>query len=115
MCGIAGVYNPNGIDLNEVITLSETLRHRGPDDEGFFLSNLNEQAGTYRGKDTIAELQELKSISEVNFQATLGLVHRRLSILDVSALGHQPLLDSNNRYSLVFQHNRMTANTIFCL
>ena len=37
MCGIAGIYDPLGIDLNTIINISKVLRHRGPDDEGFLL------------------------------------------------------------------------------
>ena len=48
MCGIAGIYNPRGVDLNEVIELSQILKHRGPDDEGFYIGN-PDFAGTYRG------------------------------------------------------------------
>ena len=101
MCGIAGIYHPKGIEIKEIISLSQTLKHRGPDDEGFFLSNFVHTENC-RGEDTITELQTLKHLSEINFQPTLALVHRRLSILDVSALGHQPLLTSNQRYVIVF-------------
>jgi len=101
MCGIAGIYQPQGIEIAEVVALSQTLKHRGPDDEGFFLSN-TEQAQNCRGEDTIAELQSLKHLSEINYSPNLALVHRRLSILDVSALGHQPLITADERYTIVF-------------
>ena len=101
MCGIAGIYHPKGIEIKEIISLSQTLKHRGPDDEGFFLSNFVHTENC-RGEDTITELQSLKHLSEINFQPTLALVHRRLSILDVSALGHQPLLTPDQRYVIVF-------------
>jgi asparagine synthase (glutamine-hydrolysing) len=102
MCGIAGIYNPKGIDVGEVVSLSQTLKHRGPDDEGFFLSNKEDYSESYRGEDTIKELLQLKHISEDNSHPKLGLVHRRLSILDVSELGHQPLISENKRYTIVF-------------
>ena len=101
MCGIAGIYNPRGVDLNEVIELSQILKHRGPDDEGFYIGN-PDFAGTYRGKDTITDLQRLKHVSEVGRNSNLALVHRRLSILDVSALGHQPYVSDDENYVLVF-------------
>lgn len=101
MCGIAGIYQPKGIEIEEVITLSQTIKHRGPDDEGFFLSN-KEQTEYCRGNDTIAELQTLKHLSEINYLPNLALIHRRLSILDVSALGHQPLSTPDERYTIVF-------------
>ena len=95
MCGIAGVYDPKGVVVDEVIALSKTLRHRGPDDEGFYLSYSGNIAEQYRGEETIQELQHLKHISESGKQPTLALMHRRLSILDVSQLGHQPLMSDN--------------------
>lgn len=101
MCGIAGIYNPSGVSLEEVIELSQTLKHRGPDDEGFYLANQN-HAENCRGEDTITELQQLKHLSEVNSQPNLALVHRRLSILDVSALGHQPYISDDGNYVMVF-------------
>ncbi|MBI2280426.1 MAG: asparagine synthase (glutamine-hydrolyzing) [Bacteroidetes bacterium] len=101
MCGIAGIYNLKGVEVAEVVALSQTLKHRGPDDEGFMLSN-NEHFENCSGNDTIAELKSLKHLSEVNFTPSLALVHRRLSIIDVSALGHQPLLTPDQRYTIVF-------------
>ena len=101
MCGIAGIYQPKGIEISEIIALSQTLQHRGPDDEGFFLSNI-QQATYCRGNDTITELQHLTHLSEINHSPTLALVHRRLSILDVSALGHQPFTTADGRYTIVF-------------
>ena len=102
MCGIAGIYNPEGIAINEVVALSSTLKHRGPDDEGFFLSDTINFSENYRGNDTINKLDCLKHISENNNPPSLALVHRRLSILDVSVLGHQPLHSDNERYTIVF-------------
>jgi asparagine synthase (glutamine-hydrolysing) len=58
MCGIAGFNWP---DQRMVKTMMDTLRHRGPDDEGFY----------------------------VNDELSLG--HRRLSILDLSDMGRQPM------------------------
>jgi len=101
MCGIAGIYNSHGIELKEVHSLSKILKHRGPDDEGFYIAN-KEFAQTCRGNDTISELQELKHLSEFNIQANLALVHRRLSILDVSELGHQPYVSDDENYVLIF-------------
>lgn len=102
MCGIAGLYNPKGVLIDDVISLSKTLRHRGPDDEGFHLSYPDNTAELYRGDDTIQELQHLKHIHESGKHANLALMHRRLSIIDVSELGHQPMLSEDKRFSIVF-------------
>ncbi|MFB0925304.1 MAG: asparagine synthase (glutamine-hydrolyzing), partial [Vicingaceae bacterium] len=102
MCGIAGIYNPEGVAVNDVVSLSKTLRHRGPDDEGFFLSYTGNISEHFRGDDTIEELRSIKHISENGKQSSLALMHRRLSILDVSEMGHQPLVSDNERYVIVF-------------
>lgn len=102
MCGIAGIYNPKGIDIEEVIMLSQTLKHRGPDDEGFFINNKKGVVSICRGEDTITGLQQLPHVLSCENPQSLALVHRRLSILDVSNLGHQPLLSEDKCYVLVF-------------
>lgn len=102
MCGIAGIYNPEGVIVDKVVAMSKTLRHRGPDDEGYFLVYKGNVSESFKGDDTIPELQQKKHIAEHSHKPQLALMHRRLSILDVSALGHQPLQSSNQRYAIVF-------------
>lgn len=63
MCGIAGVVSSRPIDDQLLERLVENLKHRGPDDEGF-----------YRTEDR-----------------TAALAHTRLSILDLSPAGRQPM------------------------
>jgi len=65
MCGIAGkIYFGEGkVNLQELGPMSSKIAHRGPDDEGFYVS-----------KDK-----------------RVGLVNRRLAIIDLSAKGHQPM------------------------
>jgi asparagine synthase (glutamine-hydrolysing) len=76
MCGIAGyiaVSVPG--DRNRVIECMITaLRHRGPDDSGFWQ---DDNAGVFLG-------------------------HRRLSIVDLSEAGHQPMMSASGRYSIVY-------------
>ena len=74
MCGISGIYGLEGLsDPKEVLSkMTQKLAHRGPDAEGFFI---NEH---------------------------LALGHRRLSIIDTSADGNQPLHSHNGKLTLVF-------------
>ncbi len=74
MCGIAGIFNLNKqpVVLKQVEQMADAIAHRGPDGEGFFV------------KDQI------------------GLAHRRLAILDVSALGAQPMTSKNDEWVVVF-------------
>jgi len=82
--------------------MSSSIRHRGPDDEGFAL----QEKGTMiycRGKDTIPELKGLAHIANQEAcQAEIGFVHRRLSILDLSKNGHQPMTYGDGRYVITF-------------
>jgi asparagine synthase (glutamine-hydrolysing) len=84
MCGIAGVFDSEGISARLVARMLRVLRHRGPDDWG--VCSYQSAASTWqehtpndlRGRDGTAK-------------ADLGLGHQRLSILDLSAAGHQPM------------------------
>ena len=76
MCGIAGVWDLRPlVDLRRVATrMASSLEHRGPDDSGVWA-------------DTAVPI---------------ALAHRRLSILDVSTAGHQPMESQCGRYVVVF-------------
>lgn len=75
MCGIAGFMDRTVRDPEAVCaSMIATLTHRGPDDSGCFVQR----------------------------EAGLALGHRRLSILDLSAAGHQPMSSESGRFTLVF-------------
>jgi asparagine synthase (glutamine-hydrolysing) len=77
MCGLAGLFYPKNRTLSlldEVMLMTDTLAHRGPDDSGYWS---NEEDG-------------------------IALGHRRLSILDVSKAGHQPMSSLNGRFILSY-------------
>lgn len=91
MCGIAGLLSLKPIQglASKVRRLSETLKHRGPDDVGFLSWQEGQTFSLGRDPDRIAP-------------GRLALVHRRLSILDLSPLGWQPMLDTSGRRAIVF-------------
>ncbi len=89
--------------------MSRLLRHRGPDDEGFLIAGSG-RAACYGGADTPQRVLEsdvgyaprsrLNAVSgSVDGGVVLG--HRRLSILDLSVHGHQPM-SYRGRYWVVF-------------
>jgi asparagine synthase (glutamine-hydrolysing) len=75
MCGICGIirYN-NAVDPADVERLSSYIAHRGPDGKGAWISE----------------------------QQHVGIGHRRLSILDISEAGQQPMLSADGRYIIAF-------------
>lgn len=78
MCGIVGVIRKGRESPAAVVAgMLSAIRHRGPDDTGVFLENLPGDAW-------------------------LGLGHNRLSILDLTSRGHQPMASPDGRYVLVY-------------
>lgn len=77
MCGIAGFIDFNQKSSQEVLeNMTNILEHRGPDDKGYKLWNKEKMS--------------------------IGFGHRRLSIIDLSPLGHQPMFSKNGRWAIVF-------------
>ena len=87
MCGLCGVIGPARAAAPEAVeTMARTLAHRGPDD-----------AGTH-----------VERWSTPNGEQALALGHRRLAILDLSPLGHQPMATSDG--TLVIAYNGEVYN-----
>jgi len=74
MCGIAGQVTADRrpVDQAVIAAMGERLRHRGPDDHGVYVNG------------------------------HVGLAHRRLSIIDLSAAGHQPMSNADGTIWIVF-------------
>ena len=96
MCGIAGfVFKKNSVHKSTAEYLKkmlDALKHRGPDDWGMSLyGNLNDSL----------ELSEKIRHEEIS-GCTIGLGHRRLSIIDLSDQARQPMIDSSGNYEIIF-------------
>src|SRR5665811_1582563 len=79
MCGIAGFIAGRSQGAARPIddiaaSMSESLRHRGPDDDGVWSDP----------------------------EAGVSLIHRRLSIVDLSPAGHQPMVSADGRYVIIY-------------
>jgi asparagine synthase (glutamine-hydrolysing) len=75
MCGIVGMFDTRGrrpIDRDLLARMNNVLAHRGPDDSGLHIA------------------------------PGIGLGHRRLSIIDLSPLGHQPLFNEDDSVCVTF-------------
>lgn len=77
MCGISGFISKKRITVEQLITMNDTMLHRGPDDSG---------AEIFAAADGYS----------------VGLAQRRLSIMDLSPLGHQPMHTADGRVSIVY-------------
>jgi asparagine synthase (glutamine-hydrolysing) len=74
MCGICGIVSAKRVDAGVLRAMSGSIAHRGPDDEGQWIDR----------------------------EAGVGLGHRRLSIVDLSPLGHQPMESTDGRWVLSY-------------
>jgi len=74
MCGICGIINFNNdpVNENQIRNMMQVQKHRGPDDDGFFIKN------------------------------NIGLGFVRLSIIDLSSAGHQPMFSNDGTYVAVY-------------
>lgn len=77
MCGICGTIRKREITLEQLREMNDTMYHRGPDDSG----------------------QEIYSMKD-GYQ--VGFAQRRLSIMDLSSLGHQPMHSPDQRISVIY-------------
>lgn len=77
MCGICGYISKKNITAEQLKEMNDTMYHRGPNDSG----------------------EEIYPASD-GYQ--IGFAQRRLSILDLSMLGHQPMHSDNKRISVVY-------------
>jgi asparagine synthase (glutamine-hydrolysing) len=111
MCGIAGIINPKGFQISNIRVMTDIVKHRGPDDEGFSIfEHLDSNPSCIGGISTPAEVYTSgfnyapvapKDQPESSL-ACIALGHRRLAILDLSPGGHQPMCDIKQRYWIVF-------------
>ena len=77
MCGICGFIARKNITIDELKKMNDTIYHRGPDDAG-------------------------EEIYPLSGGRSVGLAQRRLSIQDLSPLGHQPMHSKDKRLSVIF-------------
>ena len=74
MCGFVGIFGFKNLDEKILIKMGSSLYSRGPDDSGIYIDHPSQ----------------------------IAFAHQRLSILDLSNAGHQPMTSSSGRYIIVF-------------
>ena len=104
MCGIFGVWKEDGQVLpTEVIEATNQIRHRGPDDEGFlFVNTKTAKAYPHHGPDSPLFVGTDSGSVLQDETINLALGFRRLSIIDLSPAGHQPMSYANEQLWMVF-------------
>ncbi|WPO91326.1 asparagine synthase (glutamine-hydrolyzing) [Chryseobacterium sp. HR92] len=101
MCGISGYYSfHKSISSTNILEMNQAIKHRGPDDEGFWLYN-HGQGISFSGNDSTTKIKEqFPVLQERGSEIALGF--RRLSIVDLSEKGHQPMLSENEQIIITF-------------
>jgi asparagine synthase (glutamine-hydrolysing) len=101
MCGICGYYSfKNEISSENILEMNNAIRHRGPDDEGFWISN-GSKGESFSGNDSTQKIKETFPVLN-EFSSKIALGFRRLSILDLSEKGHQPMLSDDEKITITF-------------
>ena len=77
MCGICGFITNSEMNRDSLVRMNSRLIHRGPNDHG-------------------------EEVYQRDVNSFVGLAQRRLSIIDLSERGHQPMHSANGRISIVF-------------
>ena len=87
MCGLVGIWSPNGataeVLVSSVVSMARSIQHRGPDDSGVWIDS----------------------------SVGVAIAHQRLSVLDLSRAGHQPMQSVSGRYVIAFNgeiYNHLT-------
>ena len=101
MCGIAGIYSKHHkINATYIQTMTDALKHRGPDDEGFLAVNTKDSnIFELTGEDSVVSYDRIENFKE-NTDLILG--HRRLSIIDLSPSGHQPMFNKDKTIAVIY-------------
>jgi asparagine synthase (glutamine-hydrolysing) len=98
MCGIAGIISNNNstVQASELVVMTDEIKHRGPDGEGFLYTNAAAFSTYLKSERPEAHL------TSIEHQQHLAFGHRRLSILDLNTSASQPMTESSGRYWIVF-------------
>ena len=110
MCGIAVIVAPQRCPAGTIRAMTDLARHRGPDDEGYALIEAPGAAPVVLGGPSTppdAYVSDAPFAPRGEWQhddarVTVALGHRRLSIIDISVLGHQPMSTPDRRYWIVY-------------
>ena len=110
MCGILAVFAKavESVGVNNIIEASSLIRHRGPDDEGYLVCDPDGRVELFGGVDSpdygnlpLDYLPKSNTPAKDKGHDVL-MAHRRLSIIDLSLAGHQPMSYGEGRYWIIY-------------
>ncbi|MGL6038827.1 MAG: asparagine synthase (glutamine-hydrolyzing) [Soonwooa sp.] len=102
MCGITGYFSINKkISSKNILEMNKAIAHRGPDDEGFWLGDLN-HGHFFSGSDSISEIKSKQTLLTAYENSNIAIGFRRLAILDLSERGHQPMSTTDGKCIINF-------------
>lgn len=101
MCGIAGIIhlNQKKESSTSLIDMTKSLKHRGPDDEGYML--YSDKPSVFFGDDSLVKnTHHIQTSTNLPFKVGFGF--RQLKIIDLSNKSHQPLTDVSKKFWIIF-------------
>lgn len=107
MCGIGAILALKPLDYpttDLALHISSKIRHRGPDDEGYVAFQADGMVSLHRGQDTHPDSAAVHKLTPLTSAGNpqIILAHRRLSIIDHTPSGFQPMSSEDGRYWMVY-------------
>jgi asparagine synthase (glutamine-hydrolysing) len=110
MCGIAGIILKQKTEFNlaeKIAAMANAISHRGPDGEGFIIANHQSTTPYFNTLQQKHDRTDLNYTPKTSLQNSdpnsfLAFGHRRLSIIDLSETGHQPMCNQEGKTWITF-------------
>ncbi len=104
MCGINGIITADTSLKLKITEANRLIRHRGPDDEGYLSVDIaTGDHKEFSGEDSVDYIKNKYPIfNSANKNKEVILSHRRLSIIDLSPLGHCPMSDPEGKIWITY-------------
>ncbi len=115
MCGITGIFNLDGgsVDIGLLTKMADSIKHRGPNGEGYLLVNIREKSFELAGGNDTPEAvfsstypfsprQKIGVFVSQPSNFNLAFGHRRLAIIDLSPAGHQPMCNEDGTIWIIY-------------
>ena len=117
MCGISVILSSKGKGIASILNLNSSIRHRGPDDEGYYSFSFEDgQARSLFGNESMPEaidkLQLNSGYENEQQNANVLLGHRRLAIRDTSYRAHQPMISNCGEYVIAYNGEVYNADDL---